>query len=199
MTTPTAAPRLMTTDELYALPEDDGVDRELIRGELREDRGEMLEEPVTRRNPWHSRVEANLTGLLFAWLRQQPPPRGWVVTGEAAFRIRRNPDTTVGIDVAYADAALAAATPRNARIVDGPPILAIEILSPTDQHERIVEKVRDYLDAGVPLVWVVDPDFETVRVHQPGQPVRLFSGPDELTGDPHLPGLRIPVAEIFAG
>ncbi len=47
-----APPSLMTAEEMLALPEDD-IGRELINGELRE-------EPMTRRNQWHSGTEANI-------------------------------------------------------------------------------------------------------------------------------------------
>src|SRR5215216_4534021 len=115
-------PSVMTTEELLALPED-GVDRELIRGRLRE-------RPMTRSNRRHSRTVARLSYILEKWLLTQPEPRGEIVAGEAGFRIRRNPDTTVGVDLAYVDAQLAATTPQNAFLIDGPPLLVVEVLSP---------------------------------------------------------------------
>jgi hypothetical protein len=54
--------RTMTAEEFLALPED-GIDRELIRGELRE-RG------MTYRNRFHSKVEANIVFELKLWLYQ---------------------------------------------------------------------------------------------------------------------------------
>jgi Uma2 family endonuclease len=183
-------PRLMTTEELLALP-DDGVERELIRGMLRE-------RPMTRRGRRHSRTEARLTALLVQWLATQPEPRGEVLAGEAAFRLRGDPDTTVGIDVAYISPDLAARTPDDAFLVDGPPVLAAEVLSPSDKQEDILDKVRDYLDAGVPLVWVLEPVFRTITVYRPGQDPRMFGGTEPLTGDPHLPGFRAAVAEFFS-
>src|SRR5690349_20342695 len=89
----------LTTEDLLALPEN-GTDRELIRGELRE-------KPVTRRNRRHSRTMVRIGYLLERWLQRQPEPRGEVVCGEAGFRLLRNPDTTVGIDVAYVSAEVA--------------------------------------------------------------------------------------------
>jgi Uma2 family endonuclease len=180
---------MMSTEELLAMPED-GVDRDLIRGQLRE-------KPMTRRNPLHSGATANVAYLLAAWIRSQPRPRGEVLCGEAGFRLRRGPDTTVGIDVAYISPELAASTPRNAKLVDGPPILAVEILSPSDKQEEITDKVQEYLNAGVPLVWVIDPVFRTVLVHRSGAEPKLFNTREELSAEPHLPGLRIKVAEIF--
>ncbi len=55
---------VMTTEELLELPED-GVDRELVRGELRE-------RPMTVRNRRHSRVEARVTSALDSWLEARP-------------------------------------------------------------------------------------------------------------------------------
>jgi hypothetical protein len=87
-----ALPALMTTEEMLALP-DNGVERELIGGQLRE-------RPGTRRNRDHCESSALLTSLMVVWLRQQPEPRGLVVVGEAGFRLQRGPDTSVAIDVA---------------------------------------------------------------------------------------------------
>src|SRR5438128_12667626 len=91
---------LMTTEEFLALPDDEEVERELICGQLRE-------EPMTRRNPRHSGTEANLVYLLKSWLKPRPMPKGRLFSGEAGFRLKRDPDTTVGIDVAYISAELA--------------------------------------------------------------------------------------------
>src|SRR5215217_3565139 len=94
-----APPSLMTTEEMLALPQN-GVERELVAGHLRE-------RPVTRRNHGHSRATIRVGSLLERWLEQQPEPRGEVVGGEAGFRLRRNPDTSVGIDIAYVSAEVA--------------------------------------------------------------------------------------------
>lgn len=180
---------LMTTEEMLALPEN-GTDRELIEGRLRE-------EPMTKRNRWHSHCVVRLGSLLDRWLERQPEPRGQIVGGEAGFRLRRDPDTSVGIDLAYVSADVVANTPETFVYFEGPPVLAIEILSPSDSQKQISEKVRIYLDAGVALVWLVDPEFRTVLVHRPGAEPELFNIRQEISAEPHLPGLRIPVASIF--
>ena len=181
-------PATMTTEQMLALP-DDGMDRELIRGELRE-------KPMTKRNRKHSRVETRVAKHLDNWLDTQPEPRGQIVSGEAGFRLRRDPDSTVGIDVAYASAELVAGTGEDAAYYDGPPVLAVEILSPSDKHQEVVEKIREYLGAGT-VVWEVDPDFRRVSVHRPGQESETFSALQELSGEPYLPGFRVAVARIF--
>jgi len=188
----TAAPeKLMTVEEFLALPDDDGVERMLICGRL-------WEKPMTRRNRWHSSTEARIAQLLANWVDAQPQPRGEVYSGEAGFLLRRNPDSTVVIDVAYVSAETASRQTEETTLIDGIPVLAVEILSPSDKQNEIAAKVDDYLSVGVPLVWVVDPHFQTVLVHRPDHRPELFYGDDQLIGDPHLPGFHVKAADIFA-
>ncbi len=180
----------MTTEEFLALPDDD-TERMLIRGEL-------WENSLTTRNFPHSRLNMQVGYVFISWLETQPEPRGVVIGGEARVRIRRDPDTIVGVDVAYISPELAAQTPPDAKLVDGPPTLAVEILSPTDKQEEIIKKIREYLDAGVPLIWLIEPILETITVYRPGAPTRTYSVGDEIDAEPHLPGFRVPVARVFA-
>ena len=180
---------VMTTEEMLALPEN-GTERDLIRGELRE-------KPVSRRNRRHGRTQANTARFLGNWLIHQRDPRGELLGGNTAFRLRRNPDSTVGIDLAYISAALAEQTPENARFIEGVPVLAVEILSPSNTQEEVMEKVTLYLEVGVALVWVIEPVFRTVTVYRPGKDPELFNAEQELVGDPHLPGFRVAVADLF--
>src|SRR4051812_7244853 len=128
--TTAVAPRLMTTEELLAMPED-GVRRWLINGELREERTLIGGILMTKRNRWHSRVMARVASLLDNWRDRQGEPRGAVMCGEVGVRLRRNPDTTVGVDVIYVSPELAAHEPGDTNLVDGVPLLAVEILSPS--------------------------------------------------------------------
>ena len=181
---------LMTLEDVLALPDDDDVDREVIRGQLRE-------YGMTRRNRWHADTESTIVHLLQSWLDIQPKPRGRVFSGEAGFRIAREPMTLVGIDVAYISARQWAETSADSVFLEGPPVLAVEVLSPSDTKKRIDEKSAEYLRAGVALIWLVDPTLKTVTVLRPDADPELFNVRHELTAEPHLPGFRVRVAEIF--
>ncbi len=113
-------------------------------------------------------------------------------------RILRGSDRgwTFGIDAAVVSAELVAATDPADKMYNGAPILAAEILSPNDTHDDIVETVRTYHEVGT-VVWIIDPDFETVAVHRPGAQVETRNAQQELDGDPYLPGFRVPVARFF--
>ena len=182
--------KLMTSDDLFALPPSKRVDRWLFRGELRESK-------VTKRNPSHSGVTATLARVLGIWLVQQPKPRGKLYSNEAYFRIRKDPETNVGVDLALSTPEQAANTKKKASYVDGPPVLAIEVLSPNDKQKDITEAVEEYLDCGTKQVWIVDPYTETVTVHRPGVEPVMYTRSQELPGGDDLPGFSSPVAEIF--
>src|SRR5947199_9096262 len=104
---------------------------------------------MTVRNRWHSRIMVRVAYVLEGWLDRQPEPRGSVLCGEAGCRLRRNPDTTVGIDVVYISAEVASRESEDTTLIDGVPVLVVEILSPNDTLDQIDEKVDDYLQAGV--------------------------------------------------
>ena len=182
----------MTTEEFLALP-DDGVERWLINGVVRE-----FGDVITRRNRHHTRLTARLAQLLGNWLDAQPQPRGEVHDGEAGCRLRRDPDVTVGIDVVYVSHEVAANSPEDTELIDGVPVLVVEVLSPYDEVADIHEKIGVYLNAGVRLVWVIDPFDRTVRVYRRGAEMESFNVTQELSGEPHLPGFRVRVAAIFS-
>jgi Uma2 family endonuclease len=178
----------MTTAELLAMP-DDGVERWLIRGELRE-------KPHHFHDRFHASTMTNVGSSLLNWRDRQAEPRG------AAFslvwiRLRRNPDTIVCTDLVYAAAGHLARQGDEPEFIDGAPVLAVEILSPRDREEEINETIDVYLDAGVALVWIIDPRDQTVTAYRPGAAPELFNVRQELSAEPHLPGFRVPVAELF--
>jgi Uma2 family endonuclease len=180
----------MTTEEMLAIPAN-GVERWLIRGAL-------WEKPMTVRNRWHSRIMTRMAKFLDNWLDGQPQPRGQVLCGEAGCRLRRTPDSTVGIDVVYISAEVAARQPDDTTLIDGVPILVVEILSPNDTQDEIDEKIDEYLAAGVALVWIIDPHDRTVLIYRQGEEPELVNIRQDLTAEPHLPGFCVPVAQLFA-
>jgi len=182
--------RSMTEQEFLELRDDDGIERELIRGELRE-------RPMTTRNFAHSAVIINIGYQLKLWMKRQPRPRGCVVGGEARVRLRHDQPTFVGVDVAYVSGEAMPESPRDAKFVDGPPVLIVEVLSPHDEYQDITNKIAEYLDAGVPLIWLADPRFSTIIVHRPDAKPELFNAGQEITAEPHLPGFRVAVADLF--
>jgi Uma2 family endonuclease len=76
------------------------------------------------------------------------------------------------------------------------PDLAVEVVSPSDRHTVIADKVTNYLLAGT-LLWYVLPDDRQVKVYEPGQPAKTLGIDDVLDGGKVLLGFRLAVKDIF--
>ena len=77
------------------------------------------------------------------------------------------------------------------------PDLAVEVLSKSNTKAEIRRKLVEYFDAGVRLVWLVDPRTRTVVVHTaPKASTKLAVG-KTLEGGDVLPGFALPLAELF--
>jgi Uma2 family endonuclease len=88
--------------------------------------------------------------------------------------------------------------PRDA-IAGLAPALAVEVLSKGNTDKEIARKVREYFLSGVQLVWVVDEKQRTVKVYTAPDQSVLLTEEQTLDGSDVLPGLSLPLREIFAG
>jgi Uma2 family endonuclease len=174
---------LITADELFEMQH---LGRcELIRGEL------FMMAPAGSE---HGGIIGNLTILLGTFVRSRK--LGRIFGAETGFIIHRNPDTVRAPDVAFIRAErLSAKLPRG--FFDGPPDLAVEVLSPEDRPGNVKAKIRDWLDAGCLAVWIVDPSDETVTIHESQQDAVVLKRGDTLTDSRVLPGFSMAVSEIF--
>jgi Uma2 family endonuclease len=124
--------------------------------------------------------------------------RGITVAAETGFRVR----TALGESVRAPDVAFIRAerlpSPLPHTFADLAPDLVVEIASPNDAYSDLRDKVDEWLQAGVQVVWVVDPQRRVVEVYQPNQPIRVLREGDTLTGDPVLPDFQLPLSELFA-
>lgn len=79
------------------------------------------------------------------------------------------------------------------------PDLAVEVISPTDRDSELETKIMEYQQVGVPLVWIIHPVSRRVDVYTLAGGLRPvpYLGEDILPGDEILPGLALPVSDIF--
>ena len=186
------ADKLMTVEEFLAIP-DDGIYRELWRGvvvEYPEDK------PLSVRNRFHSFTTAKITGILHQW-RTQAGQHGQVHSGDVGVVLQNEPDTTIGIDVAYFSAETMARQTEETTIIVGAPVLAVEVNSPSDSIERIQNKVQAYLTHGVSLVWIANPYFRTLQIHRRGAAPITLNDTQDFAGEELLPGLTFGVRDLF--
>ena len=79
------------------------------------------------------------------------------------------------------------------------PDIAVEVISVSDKHMDVQDKVEDWLTAGTALVWVVNPGNKTVTVHRTGRDPRVLRENDMLDGEEVCPGFSVKVTELFGG
>ena len=77
------------------------------------------------------------------------------------------------------------------------PDLAVEVLSPDDSLSEVGRKIGEFLECGVPLVWLVDPARETVTVYRSLSQTEQLCSKDTITAEPELPGFSCPVSRFF--
>jgi Uma2 family endonuclease len=78
------------------------------------------------------------------------------------------------------------------------PELVAEVVSPNDIADAVQGKLKEYLDAGVPLVWLVYPQLGWIVAYESQHRMRGFTLADELDAEPVLPGFRLPMSKLFA-
>ncbi len=146
MTTVTVLPfnRPLTRVDLEDLPTDDGHRYELIDGVLIVSPGPAL-------------PHQDVVGNLYLLLRAACPPHLKVVL--APFAVALADDTEVQPDLIVAPR-----TQFTRKELPGPPLLAVEVLSPSTRRVDLLLK-RDRLQSdGVPSYWLIDPDEPSVLV-----------------------------------
>src|SRR5262249_28420667 len=120
-----------------------------------------------------------------------------VVGNDSGVITERDPDTVRGADVAFYSYQRVPPGPLPRRYLAVVPELVFEVRSPSDRWSHILEKVVEYLQAGVTLVCVLDEVTETARVYRADQPEQVFTADQDLTLPEVLPDFRLPVRRFF--
>jgi Uma2 family endonuclease len=178
----TTSRRTATEDDLLAMPRN-GDKYELVDGEIR----------VSPTGNRHSAVGAELVARLLAFVRERS--LGHVMGADAGYRLPggnvRSPDVSFVAIGRFPDDR---PTVDWARLA---PDLAVEVLSPRDRTRHVLDKVGEYLDAGVRLVWIIDPQKKQATVYRSLVDGRHLGPDDHLDGEDVLPGFRCRLGDLF--
>jgi Uma2 family endonuclease len=174
--------RRATEDDLWNAPED-GRKYELVDGEL-------VVSPAGLR---HGRICVRLVRALGDFVHDGG--LGDVFDSSTGFRL---PGGNVRIpDVSFVSASrLTEPVPND--FGDIPPDVAVEVLSPSDRPRLVLDKVGEYLQAGVRLVWVIDPEAECAAVHRSLTDVSHVDLDGTLDGGDVLPGFSVSLRVLLA-
>jgi Uma2 family endonuclease len=180
-----AVPELITPEEFLALP---NLEEDLLEF----DDGRVVE--VQNMSFDHGVLQGWLCTLVNNWATETGAQVGaatnpcfWITD-----RQMRKPDLAILRHDALA------AMPEFRGGLRGCPEVAVEVISGNERVGEVERKTKLYLDSGAKAVWNLYPESETIVVWHPGGGVSIL-GPTGFLEDPDLlPGLRIPVGELFA-
>ncbi|MHB1287256.1 MAG: Uma2 family endonuclease [Leptospirales bacterium] len=176
-----------TYEDYLALPEGGPLHYEIIDGELC-----VTPSPNTR----HQEISGNLFGMIWEFLRRNP--LGKVFAAPIDVIISRNPLQYVEPDLLFVSKDRSSiVTEKN---IQGTPDLLVEILSEGTEKRDRREKFSLYERFGVSEYWIVDSEKEVVQVFRMANgkyqaPLEL--GKKDMLVSPLLPGLSIPLSEVF--
>jgi Uma2 family endonuclease len=156
-------------------------------------KGELLIMPPTGGGT--GRRNAEITWQLVDWAKRDGT--GVPFDSSTGFRL---PNTAVrSPDAAWMLAARYDAIPadQRERFIPACPDFALELRSPSDQLSDVQAKMQEYLDNGLRLGWLLDPEPRHVYVYRPNVPVERLDDPATVAGDPVLPGFVLNLRAVW--
>jgi Uma2 family endonuclease len=182
---PPAVPdRVMTAEEFGALTD-------IIEWEL--DDGRMVEKPMGTKSGW---IGSQLMVLIGLFIREHPI--GWVFNCEAMYKCYPgHPNRVRKPDLSFIVKGRLPGEQVPDPFILIPPDLAVEVMSPNDLASEIERKVREYIEAGVRLVWVIYPETRTLRIHRADGTIAQADERGTVSGEDVLPGFQFVVGDLF--
>lgn len=177
-------------DDLLDLPVPDHLSGyELVDGKL---------VPVPPASPRHGDLLLEVGRLLKNHVEaQELAGRVWADVG-FVLGLKRDPRRLRGPDVAYvSEAKLREHGDPGDHFARFVPDLAIEIDLSSGRKPGGLQRIRDYLEAGVPLVWTIDPGKRSATVYRQDGSTTQLTEHDTLEGEDIVPGFRLPLAALF--
>ncbi|WP_437223979.1 Uma2 family endonuclease [Planctomicrobium sp. SH661] len=164
---------------------------ELVRGEVVYPYGD---DGMTRPGWQHSVVCQNVGALLWNWCRSGQ--YGRVMSNDTGILTERNPDTLRGPDLFFVSTAKLSSGPIPSGVPGIIPDVCIEVLSPNDRWQQVRHKITEYLDCGVPEVWVLEVERKTLHVFLDNDSPRALNLGSTVTSDVLL-GFSCLVDDLF--
>ena len=164
------------------MPQDEGIDYELVEGEL---------VPMSSGTPRHAIVRDDLIVLLKLFLRRHT--LGIVLSEVDCRTLERSVRRP---DVAFYTADRWRQIDPEKIPLSGTPDIAVEILSPSESAINVHRKTAEYLKSGSQEVWLLDISNQEIYIHT-STSVRLLRSGDLLQSEV-LPGFSVPVSDVLS-
>ena len=181
MTAP-APSRPITAEEFLYMPESDGA--ELLDGRI-------VEKSTGNESAW---LGGRIFGLIMFYIEGKG--LGRIFGPEAGLRVwRDHPNRVRKPDVMFFRSRRRPPVGWEEQIV---PDLVVEVVSPNDKADDLEEKLAQFREAGIPLIWVIYPGTRSAHILTQSARIEVRSS-GVLDGGDILPGFSLSLAELFAG
>jgi Uma2 family endonuclease len=179
------ATSLLTVEQYLSLP-DNGRPTELVRGRIVE---------MNPPKPWHGYVCVRIIRIVTNFVDDHD--QGRVMSNDSGVITERGPDTLRGADICFYSYQRLPKGPMPRGYLDVAPEIVFEVRSPGDTWAELLRKAAEYLNAGVLVVCLVDPDRQRVMVCVNDDEPRILGADDVLTFPQILPGFEVKVSHLF--
>jgi len=187
----TRAMRIQSADDVLHIEVPPGIHGyELVDGELVE---------VMPAGLGHGRISAELCGRIRDHVRDHRIAGATYVDAGYVLGLRKDPERMRGPDVSFVSQTTRErfGGQREYGFFRGVPDLAIEVESP-ERPKALQQRIQDYIGGGTRLLWVIHLMTRSATVYRADGSARLLRESDMLDGEDVLPGLQIPLRELFS-
>ena len=144
------------------------------------------------------KIESLLAGAIIAILRSFVLPRNLGIITAPDAMMRLAPALFRAPDVAFISwGRIPGGRLSENSLAEVVPDLAVEVLSPSNTKAEMARKRREYFEAGVRLVWEVDPRSRTVAVYDAPERSTVLDDTQTLDGGAVLDGFALPLVDLF--
>lgn len=139
--------------------------------------------------------EADLIGDLVIWNRQTG--LGYTFSSSTIFKLPNGGDRSP--DASWISKKRWESLTAEARRKFPPiaPDFVVELRSATDNLKTLQSKMQEYMDAGVQLGWLINPQQQQAEIYRQGQDVEVLNLPAKLSGENILPGFNLTLSRYF--
>lgn len=137
----------------------------------------------------------SLLGQLWSWAEKDGAGVGF--DSSTGFKLPNGADRSPDAAWMQIDRWNALTTEQQEGFAPIAPDFVIELRSRTDDLATLQAKMREYLENGVRLGWLIDPQTRKVEIYRSQQPAEILESPATLSGEGVLPGFVLELKQIF--
>lgn len=155
--------------------------------------GELIIMPPTGSET--SDRNADLTYQLRAWSRQNQLGKSFDSSG--GFKLPNGAERSPDASWVKMERWNALTQDERERFAPLCPDFVVELMSPSDSAEKTRAKMREYIDNGARLGWLINRQQQQVEIYRPNREVEILVSPQTLSGEDVLPGFVLDLSQIW--